>query len=156
MLLGIALFVTFSIALENETGFPFDTTYRIACAGICLGLMAKIAWSYLEERWLWITLSVAVAINIALFFTPLADGPASRGEIMVFALPDITIFLAARAISYPVTNDHQRAVRQQLVAGVILAIAFCAIILSIGLIPARPDRPPASAIEHKRHMSGDD
>lgn len=145
-LLGIALFVTFGIALENETGFPFDMTYRIACMGVCLGFMAKIGSDYPGQRWPWIALSIAVVTNIAMFFTPLFDRSASRGEIMLFALPDATIFLAARAASYPVNDDHQRAVRQQLILGVIFAMVFSAIILSTSLIPEHRDRRPVSAI----------
>ena len=145
-LLGIALFITFSIALENETGFPFDMTYRIACTGICLGFMVKVGSDYPGQRWPWIALSIAAVTNVAMFFTPLFDRPASRGEIMLFALPDVTIFLAARAVSYPVKDEHQRAVRQQLILGAIFAMAFSAIILSTSLIPERRDRQPASAI----------
>jgi len=50
-------------------------------------------------------------------------------------LPDAVIFMAARTWTYPVTDVHQRAVRQQLIIGLILAIAVCAIFMSILLIP---------------------
>lgn len=146
VLLGIVFCLTFGIVLENETGFPFYSTYRIVCAGMCLGLMAKVSSEYPGERWPWVALSIALATNIVFFFTPLFDRPASRGEIMLFALPDVAIFMAARVVSFPVTDDHQRAVRQQLIVGVMLAIAFSTILLSTALIPARQDRPATSTI----------
>ena len=136
-LLSIAVFVSIGVVLETELGFPFYTTYRIACAGICLVLMAKIGAEYRAQRWPWVGFWIALLINAGLFFTPLLDRPASRGEIMFFALPDVTIFLAARAVSYPATDDHQRAVRQQLIVGLVLAIAVCAMVLSSALIPDR-------------------
>ena len=136
-LLSIAVFVTIGIVLENRLGFPFYTTYRIACAGICLVLMAKAGAECRAQRWPWVGFSIALLINAGLLFTPLFDRPASRGEIMFFALPDVTIFLAARAVSYPATDDHQRAVRQQLIVGVLFAMAVSAMVLSSALIPDR-------------------
>jgi hypothetical protein len=144
--LSIALFLVFGTVLESLFGFPFYTTYRIACAGACVGLMAKIGQEYSGQRWPWVAVSVALATNIGLFFTPLFDRPASRGEVMVFALPDIAIFLAVRAATYPTADAHQRAVRQQLIVGVILAVAVSAIILATGLIPERGDRARVSVM----------
>jgi len=77
---------------------------------------------------------------------------------MFFAVPDVTIFLAVRAATYAAIDDHQRAVRQQLYAGLFFALALSAIILSTGLIgePGRGESanvmrepskgPPQSAI----------
>jgi len=136
-LLGIAAFAAFGIILENETGFPMDTTYRIACAAACLFLMAKAVSEYPGQKWPLIALLSAMMINCGLFLTPLFDRPASRGEILMFALPDATVFTAARAASYPVADEHQRAVRQQLVVGVILAVALSALIFASALVPDR-------------------
>jgi hypothetical protein len=86
-------------------------------------------------------LLAALLFNIALFFSPLAGIPASKGDLMFFAVPDAAIVLAARTVAYPATNDHQQAVRQQLTMGLILALAFSAIILSIMFIPPGPVRP---------------
>ena len=48
-------------------------------------------------------------------FTPLVNRPASRGEVMLFALPDAIIVLMARIVSYPVTDVHRRAMRQHMI-----------------------------------------
>ena len=39
---------------------------------------------------------------------------ASRGEVMLFALPDVIILLLVRLATYQVTDDHKRAMRQQM------------------------------------------
>lgn len=112
-LLGIIVFVVFAITLENEIGIPFAVTLRVACAGMCLSLMFKIAQDYRGQKWPKIALAIAALFNFAMFFSPLATLPASKGDIMFFAAPDAVIFLAARTLTYPVTDVHQRAVRQQ-------------------------------------------
>ena len=53
---------------------------------------------------------------------------------MVFALPDAILFLAVRTVTYKVADVHQRAVRQQLVLGLILALAFYGVILTLMLV----------------------
>jgi hypothetical protein len=97
--------------------------------------MFKIGSDYAGQKWPKIALAVAAIFNFAMFFSPLAKLPASKGDIMFFAVPDVVIFLAARTFTYPVTDVHTRAVRQQLIVGLILALAFCAIILAILLAP---------------------
>lgn len=134
-ILSIIVFVTIAIGLENYTAIPFAFTFRVACAFICLYFVAQVGADYPGERWPKVTFLIALVFNACLFFSPLAHLPASKGDILLFALPNTAIFLAARAITYPVSNDHQRAVRQQMIVGLILALAFCAIILSIMLIP---------------------
>jgi hypothetical protein len=134
-LLGVLVFVVFSIILENTFGVPFDTSYRIACAGICLGFIWTIGRDYPGQRWFLIAFAIALLVNIGIFFTPLVDRPASRGELMIFALPDTVILLAARIVSYPVQDTYQRAVRQQMILGLVIAIAFCALLLFLALIP---------------------
>jgi hypothetical protein len=121
-------------ALKDELGIPFDTTYRIVCAGTCLVFIYKIGSDYPGERWPQISLCVAALVNVALFFTPLVNRPASRGEVMLFALPDAVVWLSARAVSYPPRDVHQRAIRQQLILALILAVAFCAILYALTLM----------------------
>ena len=134
-LLGVAVFVAAGITLENQAGVPFTTTYRAACVGICVAFFAQITRDYPGQRWPWISLAMALLIDIGMFLTPIFDRPASRGEILMFALPNATIFLFARALSYPIDDVHQRAVRQQLIVGAILAAAFSALVLAIGFVP---------------------
>ncbi|ODT91245.1 MAG: hypothetical protein ABS86_02790 [Sphingobium sp. SCN 64-10] len=119
-----------AIMLQEKLGIPFDTTYRLACAATCLAFIAQFGLDAPQERWPWIGFVIALLVNAGLFFTPLFDRPASRGEIMLFALPDAVVMLGARIAYYPVADDHQRAVRQQLIVGLILAMAFCAIVLA--------------------------
>lgn len=130
----MAAFIIIGIALEDEFGVPFDTTYRVGCAAICLVFIYKLAVDYPGEPWPWISLWLALLVNIGLFFTPLFDRPASRGELMLFALPDAIVVLAARIISYRVVDVHQRAMRQQMILGLIAAVAFCAVLFTLILI----------------------
>lgn len=126
--------VVIGIALDKELGIPFATTYRIACAVACLAFIFNLGIYYPSERWPRVGFSVALLVNVMLFFTPLMDRPASRGEIMLFALPDAIVVLVALIASYKVGDVHQRAVRQQMVFGLIVALVFCAILYSLILI----------------------
>ncbi len=137
-LFGIMAFVAFGVELQNRFGIPFDTTYRIACAGACLAFIAKLGWDSPDERWPWIGLGLAAIVNIALFLTPILDRPASRGEIMIFALPDLVVVMAVRIRAYRVTNDHQRAMRQQMVMALVLAVAIGALVIASTLVPDHP------------------
>jgi hypothetical protein len=114
-LVGLAAFLFISIALEDKFGVPSDTTYRIVCAVACVGCIYKLGGDYPGERWPETSMWLALLVNGGLFFTPLVDRPASRGEVMLFALPDIIILLVARIASYPVETVHQRAMRQQMI-----------------------------------------
>ncbi|MBV9842389.1 MAG: hypothetical protein JOY99_12815 [Sphingomonadaceae bacterium] len=134
---GIAAFLAFSITLENEVGIPFKTTFRIACAITCLIFVAKVGSEYQGERWPQTALLIAALVNLSLFFSPLAHLPASKGDMLFFGAPDAAIVFAARTITYRVTDDHQRAVRQQMVLGLVLALAFCAMIMSMMFFPQR-------------------
>jgi hypothetical protein len=133
-LLGVVAFVIIGIAFENKLGLPFDMTYRVACAAVCLLFVFKLGSDYPGERWVWVSFWVVLLLNIGLFFTPLANRPASRGELMLFALPDAVVVLVARIISYPVLDEHQRAMRQQLNLGLAVAFAFCVILFALSLI----------------------
>lgn len=137
MLLGIAVFVAMGIVIENEIGLSFWTTYRVACAGICLFLILKLRFDYPGERWPLISFWIALFVNGALFFTPLVNRPASRGELMLFLFPDLIIVLVARILTYRVTSVEQRASRQMMVLGLIGAVIFCAVLFYFGLREAQ-------------------
>lgn len=124
-LLGIVALLVFGVTLQREFGIQFDTTYRIACAGLCLLFIYKLGADFGRERWNRVSLWLALLANIGIFFTPLVDRPASRGELLLFALPDAVIVLASRIVSYRVTNVHQRATRQTMILGLVVAIIFC-------------------------------
>lgn len=134
-LLGIILFVALAVGLEQELGIPFAMTFRVACAGACLIFIIKTRSDYPGERWPLIAFFVAFLFNVSLFFSPLAHLPASKGDLLFFAVPDAVIVLTARAISYPVSDVHERAVRQQLIVGIIMGLAFCGMILGLMFIP---------------------
>ncbi len=129
--LGGILFGAMAVALDYLSIIPFAVTFRVGCAGGCLIFIYMIGSDYPGERWPRIALFIALLFNVGMFFSPLAGFPASKGDILFFGVPDLVILLAARAFSYPVADAHRRAVRQQLFVGLILALAFCAMILSI-------------------------
>lgn len=131
---GVIGAVMIGIALDNDLGVPFATTYRIACAVACLAFIFKLGIDYPSEKWPRVGFLTALFINIMLFFTPVMDRPASRGEVMLFALPDAIVVLVALVASYKVTDVHQRAVRQQMIFGLIVAIVLCAILFSLILM----------------------
>jgi len=132
-LLGIIAFLAIGIVLEDEFGLPFKTTYRIACDAACLLFIYTLCRDYPGERWPRISLGLALLVNIALFFTPLFDRPTSRGEVLLFALPDAVILLVARIVSYRVVDVHRRAMRQQMILGLIVAVVLCAILFTLTL-----------------------
>ena len=136
-MIGIIGFVALSTVLDERAGIRFDMTYRVVCAVACLAFIAKLASDYAGESWPRISLILALLLNASLFLTPLMKGASSRGEIVLFALPDAVIVLGARLISYTVEDVHQRAVRQQLVLGFIVAVTVCAILFSLALIHPR-------------------
>lgn len=76
---------------------------------------------------------IALLINVGIFFTPLVDGPTSRGELMLFALPDAVVVLAASIASYRVNDVHQRATRQTMILGLIVALVFCVGLFAVTL-----------------------
>lgn len=123
-LVGIVTFVAVGVALEDEAGLPFATFYRVSCAAVCLGFIWKLRRDYPTERWPHVSVWIALVVNAAIFFTPLVDRPASRGELMLFALPDAIIVLGARIASYQVIDDHQRATLQMMILGFVVAVVF--------------------------------
>lgn len=89
---------------------------------------------YPTERWPHVSVWIALVVNAAIFFTPLVDRPASRGELMLFALPDAIIVLGARIASYQVIDDHQRATLQMMILGFVVAVVFCLVLYTIILL----------------------
>lgn len=140
-LAGILAFVTIGILLEEAFGIRFDTTYRLACAAVCLFLISRIGSDFPGQQWPRVGLVLAFLVNGGLFFTPLLSGRASRGEISVFALPDAIVLMVARIVSCAVSDrpvdDHERAVRQQLILGLVLAVLACALLFAVLLMAPR-------------------
>lgn len=131
---GVVALLAIGIVLEETLGISFATPERVASVCFCQFFIYKVGADYPEEQWPRISFWAALIVNVAIFFTPLTDRPASREELMLFALPDCIVVLAARTFTYSVTNVHQRAMRQQMILGLVLAIAFCAIIFTLVLI----------------------
>jgi hypothetical protein len=140
MLLGVAAYLAVAFALESVIGLPFDTSYRIACAALCLFFIYKLGADSPAERWPRIALALALLVNVGLFFTPLVRRPASRGEIILFALPDAVIVLAALIASYPAADEHRRALLQQMILALIVVVAFCALFIGLMFIAPRTGR----------------
>lgn len=134
LLLGVIAFVIICIVLENEAGLPFEITYRVGCAVACLTLIYQWSLEHPEERWLRVGFWFALLVNVGLFFTPIVDRPASRGELMIFALPDTVVVLAVGLAYYPADDVRQRAVRQQMILGLVVAGLFCATVFGFALI----------------------
>jgi hypothetical protein len=133
LLFMVALLVI-GFTLQDELGIPFDTTFRVACVGMCLFLISKIAAEYPGERWPWISFGIALVVDIAIFFTPLVDRPTSRGELMLFAAPDAVIVLIVRIATYNADTSDQRALRMHMIGGLVLAIVLCVFLFFMMLI----------------------
>jgi hypothetical protein len=50
---------------------------------------------------------------------------------MLFALPDAVIVMTARIMSYRVSDVHQRAARQMMILGLVVAVVGCIGILGV-------------------------
>jgi len=121
------------ISIGALMGFPFATIYRVGCAVACLGLIGHIALDNPAERWPRIGVAAAAVVNFCLFFTPIFDRPPSRGELMFFAVPDAIILLVARLATFAVRDDHDRAQRQVVILGLVVAVALCVMQFSLTL-----------------------
>lgn len=131
--LAVFALLVVGFVLVDVAGIPFDTTYRVACAAICLLFIYKLALEFPGQRWPRTSLLIALLINVGIFFTPLVNRPTSRGELMLFALPDAVVVLAASIASYRVSDVHQRATRQTMVLGLIVALVFCVGLFAVTL-----------------------
>lgn len=134
LLAGMAAFAVLAVVLETEIGLPAKITLRVACAVLCILFILALRPKYPGEQWLRWSLWICVVVNIGLLFTPIIEQPISRGDLMLFALPDAIIVLSARILTYPVTDVHQRAVRQQMILGLVVALAFCGLLVTLFLI----------------------
>lgn len=129
--LGLLALLVIGFTLQGELGIPFDTTLRVACAALCLAFIYKLGADYPGEKWPRISLWLAFLVNVAIFFTPLVHRPASRGELMLFALPDAIVVLTARVVTYRAGDVHQRATRQTMILGLLVATVFCVGVLGL-------------------------
>ncbi len=136
ILLGIIAFVIVAAVLDAG-GIPFDLTYRVACAGVCLWFIHTLKIDPPEAGWRRIGLGSAAVVNVALFFTPVVDRPSSRGELMLFAIPDLVVVLAARIATLRPVDVEQRAKRIQLIACLVIAGAVCAGLLAAAVAESR-------------------
>ncbi|MEO7277344.1 MAG: hypothetical protein ABIW33_04910 [Sphingomicrobium sp.] len=136
-LFGIAALLAVGFTLEAEFGFPIDATLRIGCIGFCQYLIYAVGKDYRTQRWPWIAFWCALALNVIILFSPLTDRPASRGEIMLFAPVDTAVLLIAAIAAFKVDNVHQRAMRQQMYLGLVVATSLCAFILAATLMDPR-------------------
>lgn len=136
--LGIAMLVTTGILLEEYAGIPFAITYRLACTGACMWLLIGFASDYPGERWPWIATAMTALVDVGLIVTVLRPLPASKGDLILVSLPAAIIFLFARIVNYDAPDLHRRAVRQQMILALVLAIAFAGIFFGlVVMIPAK-------------------
>lgn len=126
LIIVVTAFVAFIVTIEQGLGVAFDTSVRILCAVIALVLVFSFVSSKRTERWPWIALLIATLVSAGLFFTPLIDRPSSRGEFILFLLPDTIILLTARLITFEVRDDRGRAARQTMVLGLVVAVVIWA------------------------------
>ena len=131
---AIIAYVIFSFVLESETAIPAATTMRVGTAAVCMFFIYQLGLDYPGERWPQISFWIALLVNIGIFFTPLVNRPPSRGELMIFAVPDAVVVLAVRTFTYPLTDIHQRATRQTMILGLVVAVAFCAFLVTMVLV----------------------
>jgi hypothetical protein len=136
-LLGMGAFLVVGVALEHYVGLPFDTTYRVGCAAACLLFIYTLRSDFPEALWPKASFWLALLINVGIFFTPLTDRPGSRGEIMIFATPDVVVTLIARIATFRPTDQNQRAARLQLIVGLLFAVMFCAVIFGFCIAESR-------------------
>jgi hypothetical protein len=105
-LLGVAVFLAIAIVFGNQLGIPFPIAIRIVAANGCLAIMYQIGSKYPGEKWPLVALAIGALFNFAVFFSPLADLPAKKADILFFAIPDALIFLLAWLWTHPVTTRN--------------------------------------------------
>jgi hypothetical protein len=133
---GLLAFLVVSIAMDEYGLLPWDFSYRVGCAGMCLAVLAKFAMELPEERWPWWSFWAALVANIGLFFTPIMDRAASRGELLIFALPDAVIWLTFGIASTPPIDLAARVTRQYMMLGLVVAILMGTILFAFALFEA--------------------
>ena len=122
------------MGLGMAAGLSFDTAYRVTCAVGCVLFVATLASDNSAALWPWFGAGASAVINAGLFLTPIVNRPTSRGEIMLFALPDSIAVLCARLAWFPVSSDHDRAQRQMVIFGAVVAVVFCGALYSAVLL----------------------
>ena len=100
---------------------------------MCLFFIYKLGVEFPGQHWPRTSLWIALLINVGIFFTPLVSRPTSRGELMLFALPDSVVVLAASIASYRVDDVHQRATRQTMILGLVVALVLCVGLFAVTL-----------------------
>jgi hypothetical protein len=131
-LAGVAAFLFVSLVLRGF-GIHFDTSYRVACAAASSALVYSLKSGFPDEKWPQRAFWISLLINIGILFTPLVDRPASRGEIILFFLPDG--FVAAIAMIAH-NRSWAASVRTQLIATIVLFAAACAALLGFVIFMA--------------------
>lgn len=142
--LAFIAFLVVGFTLEDVAGIPFPT-YRIACASLCLFFIYRLGLDYPAEQWPRISLCIALLINAGIFLTPVVNRPSSRGELMLFALPDAVVVLTARIATYRVNDVHQRAARQTMILGLVVGLVFCIGLFTVTLMGAHTLRAPSGS-----------
>lgn len=138
---AVISFTIVAATLQSAAGIPWEATYRVACGVSCLVFIWTLIDDHPDEGWLKTSFWLALVINIGILFTPLVDRPASRGELMLFALPDAIVVLVARLATYRVSEDRQRVLRAQLIFGLFVAMTACAILFTFVLVYPNARRP---------------
>jgi len=96
-------------------------------------LVYWVRFDFPDEKWPQRTFWISLLINIGIFFTPIIDRPASRGELIIFGLPDGFI-VAIAMIAH--NRSWTRSVRTQLIATIVLFTAACAALLAFVIFMA--------------------
>lgn len=134
---GLPAFVMLMIFFENNLGISSDTTLRVLCAVIA-PIVIYPCLTDPDSPWMRFGLILAIAINVGILFTPLVDRPtASRGEFFLFAFPSLVVLLSARVASFQVLTVRDRAVRQQLILGLIVSVLACVTLFIFTIAQAR-------------------
>lgn len=133
-LAAVSAFLCASLILRGF-GVSFDTSYRMACAAISSAWVYWLKFDLPDEKWPQQAFLVSLLINIGILFSPLIDRPASRGEIMLFFLPDGFVVMIAM-----IAHNQRLAlsVLTQLIATIVLFTAACAALLAFVIFRSGP------------------
>lgn len=125
-LVAVSAFLCASLILRGFA-VPFDTSYRVACAAVSSALVYWLRFDLPDEQWPRQAFWISLLVNIGILFSPLVDRPASRGELVLFLLPDGLVVLIAMIAH---NQSLARSVRTQLIATVVVFTAACAALLA--------------------------
>lgn len=130
---GFVTFMIVSFGLESIFGIAWDTSFRVGCMLVGLGLATAVCGDHRRERWFVAGMAVATIANVAIFLTPLVERPTSRGELMIFLGPTVIVLLLARLLSYPVRDARSNANRLLLVLSLVTASILYATMVAVEL-----------------------